>query len=152
MTARLRVAAESSDLAAILRELVAGQCEVLTELRALRAQLRRQAAAAPLADRLVQATYALLESETFTAPQLLALADSPLSTRLELRAVIEDVVRDIDQPGTGRRLGRFLAANTQHECEGLRLVSLGKTREGLVYRVELATETRRARNWQDETL
>ena len=146
MTARLRFAAESSDLAAILRELV-------SEVRGLRADLRRNATAAPLADRLLQAAHALLGKETFTAPQLLALADSPLSTRVELRAVVEDVVRgEIDQPGAARKLGKFLATNTQHECEGLRLVLLGKTREGLVYRVELATKTRAARNWQNETL
>jgi len=141
--ARSVASAEALDL---LRELVAVQREML-------AVLRRQAVAAPLADRLIQAVHALLEGEAFTAAQLLALADSPLSTRIELRAVVEDIVRgELDQPGAGRMFGRFLARNSQHEAAGLRLVSLGKGRDGLIYRIELATKTRAGNAWADELL
>lgn len=125
-------------------------CAILAEVRGLRADLRRTATAAPLADRLVQAVRGLLEGAKFNQAQLLALANSRLSTRLALRSVVEDIVGDVDQPGAGRRLGRFLAANMQHQVEGLRLVSLSKGRDGRVYRIVVATETRAARNWLDD--
>lgn len=136
---------EQPDLALLL-------LEIRDELRAVHATLRRQAAAAPLGDRLVGAVHEVLGSEPFTAPQLLALASSPLSTRRELRAAVEDVVRDVDVPGAARRLGKFLAANTQHCAEGLRLTSLGKTRDGHAYRVAVATETRTRNTWADPLL
>jgi len=121
------------------------------EIRALRADLRRQAAAVPIADRFVQAVHGLLGNESFSAAQLLTLADSTLSTRLELRAVVEDIVRgDIHHPGAGRMFGRFLAKNSQHAVEALRVVPLGKTRDGFVYRIEVATKTRKAPTWADE--
>jgi hypothetical protein len=124
---------------------------ILDELRGLRADLRRQAAAAPIADRLVQAVHGLLGSEAFTAAQLLALADSSLSTRLELRSVVEDIVGDdLERAGAGRVFGRFLARNSQHAVDGVRLVSLGKSRDGFAYRIVVATETRKAWNWPDE--
>jgi hypothetical protein len=135
----------------VLRELLAVQRATLDELRGIRADLRRQVIAAPLADRLLAAVRGVMETAPFTAGRLLALADSPLSTRLELRAVVEDIVRgDLDQAGAGRVFGRWLARNSQHEAAGLRLVSLGKSRDGFVYRIELATKTRGARNWADE--
>jgi hypothetical protein len=127
----------------LLRELVA-------EVRGLRADLRRRAAAVPIADRLIQAVHALLGSDVFTAPQLIALADSPLSTRLELRGVVEDIVGGIDRPGAGRVFGRFLRKNSQHAVDGVQLVSLGKSRGGLVYRIEVETKTRKVWNWADE--
>jgi len=152
MTARpapLREPADADLLRAILDELRAHGAI----LDGLRADLRRQVVAAPLADRLFTAVRGLLETEPFTAGRLLTLADSPLSTRLELRAVVEDIVRgDLDQGGAGRVFGRWLARNSQHEAAGLRLVSLGKSRDGFVYRIELATKTREARNWADELL
>jgi hypothetical protein len=147
--ARVPVAAacNAGDSGAIIALLQA----ILAELRVLRADLRRQRVTTPTADRLVQAVYGLLGSEAFTAAQLIALADSPLSTRLELRSVVEDIVRgDIDQAGAGRMFGRFLARNSQHAVDGVQLVSLGKTREGFAYRVDVATKTRKAWNWADQ--
>src|SRR5439155_24074149 len=95
-------------------ELVMLLREILDELRGLHATLRRQAAAVPLADRLLIAVYGIVASDPFTASTLLELADSPLSTRLELRSVVEDIVRgELDHPGAGRKFGKFLAANTQ---------------------------------------
>jgi hypothetical protein len=145
--ALLRPIACDDEAVTLLRELVAGQALILAELRAM----RRQSAAVPIADRLVQAVHALVGSEAFTAAKLLDLADSPLSTRLELRSVVEDIVRgDVDQPGAGRMFGRFLARNSQHAVDGLQLVSLGKTRDGFAYRIEVETKTRKAPTWADE--
>jgi hypothetical protein len=130
-----------NEVVALLRELVGLQRETL-------AVLRRQAAAEPLADRFTQEARRLLGDEPFTATSILALANSRLSTRLELRAVAEEIVRgSLDDPGAGRKFGRFLAQNSQHEVAGLRLVSLGKARDGYSYRVEVATETRNRWNF-----
>ena len=122
------------------------QRAILDELRAIHATLRRQAPA-PLFDRFACATHALLGDEPFTAPSLLALANSSLSTRLELRAAVDDIVRDVNARGAGRRFGRFLAANTQRTADGRMLVFVGKTRDGGVYRVVVETKTRTSWNF-----
>src|SRR5215470_10604389 len=110
----------------LLREIRDALPALLTEQRAIRSELRRQTVAKPLADQLLRAIHVVIGEDAFTAADLVALADSPLSTRLELRAVVDDVVRcALDDKGAVRRLGRFLAANTQREVSGLQLVSLG---------------------------
>jgi len=124
---------------------------ILAELRGLRADMRRQSVTAPLADRLILAAHPVVD-QPFNQAELLARAASRLSSRLELRAVVDDVCRGLDLPGAGRRLGRFLADNVQHEVEGLRLVYVGKSRRGRVYRIELAAQTRARLNaWEFST-
>lgn len=123
-------------------DVVVGLLRSINDRLGVLVELQRRQAVAPLADRFLAAVFATLETEPFTAVDLLALARTPLSTRTELRAVVEDVVRgDLDQGGAGRRLGRFLRANGQVRSEGLVLVSLGKRRDRYVYKIERATET-----------
>lgn len=138
---------------AVLAAIVAELRQQTAILREIRADLSKRAAADPLADRLLRAVRGVLAAEPFTAPALCRLADSPLSTRAELRAVIEDVCRcAVTDVGAARRLGGFLAENSQHQVDGLQLVSVGKERAGLVYRVEVATETRAPFNpWPQST-
>jgi hypothetical protein len=132
-----------SEMVDLLREILIVHREQLSVQRETLAVQRRQAAAEPLADRLLRAVHGLLEGATFTAPMLLELATSPLSTRRELHAVVEDIVRGgIEQAGAGRSLGRFLASNARHRAGVLILVSLGKTRAGGAYRIDVATKTR----------
>jgi hypothetical protein len=114
---------------------------ILGELRAIHATLRRQAAAEPLADRLERCVRAVVGTEPFVASRLIDLTQVELPARLELRAVLEDVARcSLDDAGATRRIGKFLAANS-------RFVQLGSTREGLVYRVGVETETRNGNTW-----
>lgn len=120
--------------------------DLLAELRGFRADLRRDRAAAPLADRLIVAVHATVGGEAFTAASLCALAKSPLAIRLELHAICDDIARGLDLPGAGRRVGRFLAKNLHYEADGLRLISLGKVRGGGAYKIEVAAETRNPKN------
>ena len=125
-----------------------GVVDLLREIRDELGLMRRGQAVAPLADRALQAIHGLLGNDAFTAPDIVVLAASPLSTRGDLRAVVRDVVRgELDQAGAARKFGKFLAGNSQHEANGLRLVFIGKTRPGGSYRVEpVATETRNGWN------
>jgi hypothetical protein len=126
---------------------------LLAEVRGLRAEFAEQRAAAPLADRALAAIDGVLGAEPFDAGRLLALARERVPGRARLRAVVVEVVRDLDAPGAGRRLGRWLAQHVGYataSCE-FRLENPHETRNGAAYRVvhaaEVATETRAAHRW-----
>jgi hypothetical protein len=141
----VRCGGDSGESVALLREIRAEMRELRAEVR----ELRR--AQAPLADRLVRAIHRAIAGEPFAAGRLLDLASTRLSTRAELRAVLVGVVGDLEAPGAGRKLGKFLAANSR-EWDELRLVALGKSRDGLLYRCEFCGENPRVGNWTRELM
>lgn len=140
--------AESATVVALLSEL-------LVEMRALRAELGAQRAAAPLFDRTLEAIENVLGDEPFDAARLLSLSCERVPGRARLRAVVVAIVRDPDAPGAGRRLGRWLAqhaGDASASCE-FRLQNSHQTRNGSGYRVVriagVASETRASHRWPD---
>lgn len=102
----------------------------------------------PLADRLLEAVYAVLACETFDANTLMEICATPLSTRQGLREIVIQITRSISSPGAGRRLGRFLAQHRDHVAGDLRLVAVGAGRSGRQWRVaSFADITRGRQHW-----
>jgi hypothetical protein len=127
--------------------------ELLAEVRALRADLAAQRAAAPLADRVIEAIEHVVGGEAFDATRVIRLARERVPGRERLRAAIAEIVRDLYAPGAGRRLGRWLAQHVGSVTASgdFRLENSAQTRNGAGYRVArvagVAHETRVIHRW-----